>query len=275
MAAIRNGIKASAVLITFCALLGGLGYELGGYRLLSVLVFCALLLAAAAYWNADRIVTGMVGARELVLGEAPVLHSALDRLSLAAGVVRPKLYVIPDPFPRALSAGRGGRGGVIAMSTGLLGTATPAELEGLLAHEVAHARNHDLVVETIAVVAATALVELSRIGGWLQRALLVVLGPVAAAFVHALLSPKRELDADRLAADLCGSPHGLADALVRLDQASELVSFQASPATEPLYTVNPFAPEGLGALFDTHPPVEERVQRLRALDPEWPERRAA
>jgi heat shock protein HtpX len=95
---------------------------------------------------------------------------------------------------------------------------------------------------------------------------------VAASFTHLLLSPKRELEADRLAAELCVSPHGLADALVRLDQASELVAFTASPATEPLYTVNPFAEEGLARLFVTHPPVGERVQRLRDLDPGWREK---
>ena len=99
-----------------------------------------------------------------------------------------------------------------------------------------------------------------------------MLGPLAAAFVHLLLSPKREFDADRLAAELCGSPHGLADALVRLEQAMELVAFEASPATEPLYTTNPFAEEGLAALFVTHPPVGERVRRLRELDPDWREK---
>ena len=161
---------------------------------------------------------------------------------------------------------------MVAVSTGLLAAATPAEIEGVLAHEIAHLRNRDTIVQTVAVVVGAALIELTRVGGWFQRALLFVLGPVAAAFVHLLLSPKRELEADRLAAELCGSPHGLADALVRLDQASELIAFQANPATEPLYTINPFAEEGLGALFSTHPPVEDRVRRLRALDPEWPER---
>ena len=106
----------------------------------------------------------------------------------------------------------------------------------------------------------------SRIGGWLQRALLFVLGPLAAACVHALLSPKREFEADRRAAQLCDSPHGLADALLRLEQAAELVSFEASPATEPLWPFNPFMEEGLAALFVTHPKIADRVQRLRALD---------
>ena len=113
---------------------------------------------------------------------------------------------------------------------------------------------------------AVMLIETSRIGGFLERALLAVLGPTASAFVHLLLSPKRELAADRVAAGICGSPHGLSDALLRLDQASELVSFAANPATEPLYTVNPFAEEGLAALFLTHPPIGDRVARLRALE---------
>jgi heat shock protein HtpX len=133
-------------------------------------------------------------------------------------------------------------------------------------------RNRDVLVQTLAVIIAGVVVEASRVGGWLQRALLFVLGPLAASFVHLLLSPKREYEADRFAADLCGSPHGLADALVRLEQAMELVAFEASPVTEPLYTTNPFAEQGLASLFITHPPVGERVRRLRELDPEWREK---
>jgi len=116
-----------------------------------------------------------------------------------------------------------------------------------------------------------ALLDLSRIGGFLERALLYILGPVAAALEHLLLSPKRELAADRVAAEICESPHGLADALVRLEQAVELVEFQASPATEPLFTVNPFPDEGLAGMFGSHPAVAERVRRLRKLDPGWRE----
>ena len=135
----------------------------------------------------------------------------------------------------------------------------------MLAHELAHVRSRDVLVQTSAVLLAVLLVDFSRLGGWFERALLAVLGPVAAAFVHLLLSPKRELAADRVAAGLCGSADGLVEALVRLDRASDLVSFQASPATEPLYTVNPFAEEGLAALFVTHPPLERRLAALRGV----------
>jgi heat shock protein HtpX len=267
--AIRNVAKAWALLLGLCAALGAFGWWISGYRVASVFVFCGLLLGVAAYWFADRVAMGMVGARELLPGEAPLLHSSVERLAARASVVKPKLYVIPDGFPRALSAGRGAMSSSLAVSVGLMGLPAPAEIDGVLAHELAHVRNRDVLVQTTAVVVAASLVELSRVGGWLSRALLYVLGPVAASFVHLLLSPRREFEADRLAAELCESPHGLADALLRLDQASELVSFEASPATEPLYTINPFAEEGLAKLFVTHPPLAERVQRLRELDPDW------
>jgi heat shock protein HtpX len=270
--AARNIFKALLLLAGFCALLGGLGWLLGGYRLLEIFVFVGALIAAALYWTADRVALGLVGARELPMAEAPALQSTVERLAAIAGVTKPRLYLMPDGFPRALVVGRGPRGSTLAVSSGLLTAATPAELEAVLAHELAHVRHRDVAVQTIVVVVAATLLEASRIGGWLQQALLFVLGPIAAAFVHLLLSPKREFLADRTAAQLLGSPHPLADALVRLDAASDLVSFAGSPATEPLYTVNPFAEEGLAALFVTHPPVGERVRRLRELDPAWREK---
>jgi heat shock protein HtpX len=235
-----------------------------------------VLLAAAVYWYADRIVMGMVGARELLEGEAPALHATVESLSARARVIKPKLYVLPDSYPRALSAGRGAGGGSgLAVSVGLLGVASPAELEGIVAHELAHLRHRDVLLQTIAVIVAAVVVDLARIGGFLQRALLFALGPVAASFIHLLLSAKREFEADRFAAEVCDSPHGLADALLRLEQAMELVGFEASPVTEPLYTTNPFAEEGLAALFTSHPPIGERVRRLRELDPDWRAKLAA
>jgi heat shock protein HtpX len=266
---IRNVLKAWALLIGACALLGWL---LGGYRLLSIFVFCGVLLAGALYWYADRVAVGLVRARELPVGEAPGLHSALERLAALARVAKPKLYLIEDGLPRALAAGRGPSGSVIAVSAGLLSAASPAELEAVLAHELTHVRHRDVIVQTSVVVLAATLLELSRIGGWFSRALLFVFGPLASAFVHLMLSPKREFLADRGAAEICDSPHPMADALIRLDQAAELVSFAGSPATEPLYTINPFLEQGLAALFVTHPPTGERVRRLRELDPDWREK---
>ena len=269
---LRNVFKAWALLVGACAVFALIGWALGGYRLLSIFVFCGALLAGALYWYADRVALGLVRARELPAAEFPGLHSTVERLAAVARVAKPKLYLMEDGLPRALATGRGPRGATVAVSAGLLTATTPAELEAVLAHELAHVRNRDVIVQTSVVVLAATLLELSRVGGWLSRALLFVLGPLASAFVHLLLSPKREFLADAGAAAICGSPHPMADALVRLEQASELVSFAGSPATEPLYTINPFMEIGLAALFVTHPPVGERVRRLRELDPDWREK---
>jgi heat shock protein HtpX len=271
--AVRNVVKVWLVLAVPVVGMAFAGWRLGGYRLTLLFGGSVVLVAAALYWYAERIGMGMLGARELVPGEAPALHSTVERLAARAGVTPPKLYLLPDGFPRSASAGRGAHGGAaLAVSSGLLSVTTPAELEGLVGHELAHLRHRDVLVQTLAVAVAGALVELSRIGGWLERTLQAVLGPVAASFVHLLLSAKREFDADFFAAELCGSPHGLADALLRLETTMELVSFRASPATEPLYSANPFAEDRLAALFVTHPPLGERIRRLRDLDPEWREK---
>jgi heat shock protein HtpX len=269
---VRNVLKAWALLIGACAVFALIGWALGGYRLLSIFVFCGALLAAALYWYGDRVALGLVRARELPVGGSPGLHSTIERVAAVAGVAKPRVYLMDDGLPRALATGRGPRGSSVAVSAGLLSAASPAELEAVLAHELAHVRHRDVVVQSSVVVIAATLLELSRVGGWFSRALLFFLGPLASAFVHLMLSPKREFLADATAAAICGSPHPMADALVRLDQAAELVSFQGSPATEPLYTINPFMEVGLAALFVTHPPVGERVRRLRELDPDWREK---
>jgi heat shock protein HtpX len=270
--AARNILKAWLLVLALVGLFGLFGWVLGGVQGLSIFVFSALLLAAGAYWTFDKVVLGMIGARELPLGEAPLLHSTVERLAARAGIAKPRLYLIPDGLPIAAATGRGIRSSALAVSTGCVAACPPAELEGVIAHEMAHVRLHDVQVQTAAAVAAAVLLETSRIGGWLERALLFVLGPVAAACVHLLVSPKREFAADRFAAKLCDSPHGLADALIRLEQAAELIEFEGSPAAEPLFTINPFVERGLGALFVTHPPVAERVRRLRDLDPDWHDR---
>jgi heat shock protein HtpX len=270
--AARNVLKALLLLGGFVAALTALGWWLGDVRLASVFLVVGLLMAATVLWYGPRVVLASLGARELPFAEAPLLHSTVERLAAAAGVERPKLYVIEDGHPRSFSVGRGPGASGLALTRGLVTLAPPAELEGVLAHELAHVRHRDVLVQTPVVLLAGWLVEASRIGGLLERALLFLLAPVAASLVNILLSPKRELAADARAAEICGTPHGLADALVRLEQAQELVSFRASPTTEPLYVVNPFASDRLAAMFSTHPPIAERIARLRALDPEWRER---
>jgi heat shock protein HtpX len=270
--AARNILKSWLLVLALVGVFALIGWGLGDVQGLSIFVFCALLVAAGAYWSFDRVVLGMLGARELPVGEAPLLHSSVERLAARAGITKPRLYLVPNGLPIAASTGRGVRSSALAVSTGCIAACTPAELEGVLAHEVAHVRLHEVQLQTAAAIAAAVTLEASRIGGWFQRALLFVLGPVAAACVHLLVSPQREFAADRFAAKLCDSPHGLADALTRLEQAAELVEFEGSPATEPLFTINPFADEWPARLFDTHPPIAERVRRLRELDPAWRDR---
>jgi len=270
--AARNVAKAWLVLGGLVALLTALGWWLGGFGLASLFFVVACLMAGTLFWYGPRIVLASLGARELLLAEAPLLHSALEGLALRAGVGRPRLFLLADGHPHALAVGRGVNASAIGVTQGLVTMATPAELEGVLAHELAHIRHRDVVIQTPVVVLSGALVDVSRIGGFLERALLFVLGPVAASLVNVTLSPKRELAADARAAEICGSPHPLADALIRLEQASELVSFKASPVTEPLYTIDPFENEGIARLFSTHPPVATRVALLRDRDPEWREK---
>jgi heat shock protein HtpX len=269
MLAARNVAKAFILLGGFVAVFAAFGWWLGGIRLASVFFVVCLLMAATLHWYGPRIILASLGARELTLGEGPLLHTTVERLAMRAGLARPRVYLLSDGHPRAFAVGRGASASALALTQGLVSALPPAELEGVIAHELAKVRHRDVVVQTPVVVLAGWLLEASRIGGWLERGLLFVLAPVAASLVHVLLSPRRIYAADAAAARICESPHALADALIRLEQAIELVTFQASPATEPLYTVNPFEPIGLAAMFSTHPPIGERVQRLRELDPEW------
>ena len=266
LAATRNLLKVWGFVFVLCAGLGLLGWSGSGYPLLSSVVFCSLLATAAAYWYADRVVMGMVGARELAFAEAPLVHSTLARASARANVAEPKLYVIRDGHPLAFAAGRGPRGRrsrCRADSSALRRRRARRRARA----ELAHVRAGDVVTQEGVVVFASTLVEATRIGGSSSGCCSSCSGRSLRRPIHLLLSPKREYAADRFAAELCESPHGLADALLRLELAGELIEFRANPATEPLYTINPFEPTGLAAMFATHPPTEERVRRLRRARP--------
>ena len=260
-----NLLKAFALVALLAAASGGLGWLIGGTTTALLFAFCSLLAATGVYRYGDRALLGMLGARPFALAEDPILRSAADTVAAKVGVRSPGLYLIDDPFPRLFSVGRGPTSSTVAISTGALVALRREELEAALAHELAHVRRRDVLVQTFVVLFATTMVELSRVGGWFSRALLYVFAPVGAAFVHVLLSPTRELRADVLAVSATGGAHDLADALLRLDRAAELVEFAASPATEPLYPIDPFESEGIARMFKTHPPLEPRVRRLREL----------
>ena len=260
-----NVAKAWLLVAVLAAAFGGAGWLIGGTTTALLFVSCSLLAATGVYRYGDRALLGMLGARPFALAEDPQLRSTVDTVSAKLDIRAPELYLVADGFPRLFAVGRGPSSSSLAVSTGALQALRPEELEAAIAHELAHVRRRDVVVQTSVVLFATTLVESSRIGGWLSRALLYVFAPIAAAFVHLLLSPKRELEADALAARATGAGHDLADALIRLHRASELVEFAASPATEPLYPIDPFESEGIARMFKTHPPLADRVRRLREL----------
>jgi heat shock protein HtpX len=264
-AAALNLLKAWLLVGVLAAVFGALGWVVGGVTSAFLFVFCSLLGATGVYRYGDRALLGMLGARPFALAENPTLRSAADTMAAKLGVRPPALFLIADGFPRLFAVGRGPSSSSLAVSTGAVQALRREELEAAIAHELAHVRRRDVLVQTFAVLFAATLLEASRIGGWLSRVLLYILAPIAAAFVNVLLSPKRELQADALAARVTGRGHDLADALLRLDRASELVQFAASPATEPLYPVDPFADDGIARMFKTHPQLETRVRRLREL----------
>lgn len=230
--------------------LAGVAAWLAGMLLLSLRLFGGWMVARRMATDAVRPAAAHVQAlaadvaRRLSLSRAvEICESTKIAVPVLVGWLRPAIV-----FPVAALAGL-----------------SPAQIEALIAHELAHVRRRDVLVQTFVVLFAATLVEASRVGGWFSRVLLYILAPIGAAFVHLLLSDKRELHADALAASATGGAHDLADALMRLDRASELVEFAASPATEPLYSVDPFESEGIARMFKTHPPLADRVRRLREL----------
>ena len=264
-AAALNFLKVLVLVAVLALASGGLGWLIGGTTTALLFGFCSLLAATGVYRYGDRALLGMLGARPFAEAEDPSLRSVADTVAVKLGVRPPKLHLLEDGFPRLFVVGRGPSSSSLAVSKGALNSLRREELEGAIAHELAHVRRRDVLLQTFVVLFAATLMEVSRLGGWLSRALLYVLAPLAAAFVHLLLSRKRELHADALGAAATGGAHDLADALMRLDRSAELVEFAASPATEPLYPIDPFEEDGIARMFKTHPPLAERLRRLREL----------
>ena len=270
-------------------LLGGLSAALVGFgRLVApgwswAFVALALAVNVGAYWFSDRLVLRMHGARELSPAEAPRLHGMVAELAQRAELPRPRVYLIEDPHANAFATGRNPRHGVVAVTTGLLELLSPRELRGVLAHELAHIKNRDILVSSVAAVLATALTSLANLvqfsalfggsqseeeegGSPLGALALAFVAPLAATLVQMGISRSREFMADETGARLSGDPEALASALARLSRAAERLPGEAQPATASLFIVNPLA--GLGSLlswFSTHPPMEERIERLRRL----------
>lgn len=278
-----NTIKSFLLLGVLSAILVSMGAALGPGAMTWFLML-AVAVNLGAWFFSDRVVLRMHGARPLLPAEAPDLHRMVADLALRAGIPVPRLYLVEDPQPNAFATGRTPAHGVVAVTTGLLRLLPAREVRGVIAHEIAHIRNRDVLVASIAAVLAGAI---SFVGHALQFGtlfggsphdgdegapaagglLMAIVAPIAATLVQLGISRSREYMADELGARLAGDPESLARALERLHQGAALLPSEvARPATASLFIVNPFAGAGgFMQLFSTHPPMEARVARLRAL----------
>ena len=280
-----NMLKTGLLLVVLTALFLLVGDAVGGRSGMVMAFGFAVLMNAGAYWFSDRIVLRMYGAQEVSEAEAPELHGIVRRLATAARVPMPKVYLIPNDSPNAFATGRNPAHAAVAVTRGILRILSRDELEGVLAHEMAHVRNRDILVGTVAATLAGAVMMLARFaqfaaifggggdrdreggGGIFGLLALAILAPIGAILVQMAVSRSREYLADETGARFCGNPEALASALEKISHASKRVPLEASPATAHMFIMSPLSGGGLRSLFSTHPPVEKRIERLRAIRP--------
>lgn len=277
-------LKTGLLLGLLTGLILVLGQFLGGSTGLAIAFVFALVMNAGSYWYSDKIVLRMYKARELSPSEAPMLHRMVEDLARNAGIPKPRICLIPDEAPNAFATGRNPQNAVVAVTEGIVRLLSPDELRGVVAHEMGHILNRDILVQSVAGVLASVIVMIANImqftaifgmggrndgeggGNPIVALLLAFLAPVAASLIQFAISRSREYLADATGARLCGQPLALASALGKLTAYSKQIPIhEGSPATAHMFIVNPFAGGGVAKLFTTHPPVEERIARLRAM----------
>ena len=270
-----------ALLSGIIIFLGGL---MGGRTGIVIALGLALIMNVGSYWYSDKIVLSMYRARPLEPYEAPAMHSMVEELAQQAGIPKPRLCVIPEEAPNAFATGRDPEHGVVAVTQGIMRLLSPEELRGVLAHEIAHIANRDILIQTVAGVMASAIVSIANMmqfmaifggrssennsggGNILVGLLMALLAPVAAGIIQMSISRSREYLADDTGAVISGQPLALASALAKLQSANERVPMQRGNASmENLFIVSPFSSANLRGLFSTHPPIEERIARLRSM----------
>jgi heat shock protein HtpX len=273
----RAGVRTTILLASLTGLLVLIGALIGGPSTALVFLVIALVINLASYWFSDKIALKMSRAQPLSEDEAPRLHQIVRELAHAAGVPMPRLYMIPASQPNAFATGRNPKHSAIAVTQGITQLLSETELRGVLAHEMAHIRNRDVLTQSVAAAIGGAITWIAYmllfVGGdddnsplGLVSALaMVILAPVAATIIQLAISRQREYAADATGARIGGSANALADALERLEAGAREMPMQVNSAAEPLYIVKPFHGGGLASLFSTHPPIEERVKRLRAI----------
>ncbi|HCP14233.1 MAG TPA: zinc metalloprotease HtpX [Peptococcaceae bacterium] len=258
------------------------GQAIGGEQGMAIALFFALAMNFFAYWFSDKMALAMSRAQEVSYGEAPELHTLVSRLAERAGLPKPRVYIIPNQTPNAFATGRNPKHSAVAVTQGLLGILSQDELEGVLAHELAHIKNRDILISSIAAVMAGAISYLANMAQWamifggfrgsdedgdggaglLGGLVMMIVAPLAAAIIQMAISRSREYLADSTGARICGRPRSLASALQRLEEYNHRLPMQVNPATAQMYIVNPLSGGSLAGLFSTHPPISERIRRL-------------
>jgi heat shock protein HtpX len=279
-----NRFKTAFLLTALTLLMVAMGSAIGGRGGMYLAFLMACGMNVFSYWFSDKIVLRMYGAQEIGEHESPMFYGIVRRLAIQAQLPMPKVYIIPSDTPNAFATGRNPEHAAVAATEGILRILSPEELEGVMAHELSHVANRDILISTIAATIAGAISMLGNMlqwaaifgggrhdedeggGGLLGGLAMAIIAPIAAMLIQMAVSRSREYLADEGGARICGRPLALASALKKLDSASRLLPMQeARPATAHLFIVNPLTGAGLMQLFSTHPPMEERIARLEQM----------
>ncbi|MFO7817109.1 MAG: zinc metalloprotease HtpX [Thermodesulfobacteriota bacterium] len=277
-------IKTGLLLGLLTALLLLFGRILGGQTGLIIAFVLAIAMNVGSYWFSDRLVLSMYKAQKLEYNDAPQVHKIVTELAQKAGLPMPRIYMIPQDAPNAFATGRNPGNAVVAVTSGILKILSPEELKGVLAHEMGHIRNRDILIQTVAATLGGTIMFVASMVKWaaifgmaggndeegggnpLLAIVLAIIAPIAATLIQMAISRSREYLADRTGAELSGNPLHLASALQKLDYYSKGIPMrEGNPSTAHMFIVNPFSGTSMARLFSTHPPAEDRIKRLRAM----------
>jgi heat shock protein HtpX len=272
----NNTIRTTLLLGLLTGLFMAIGSVLGGRTGMMAAFVFAVIMNFGSYWFSDKIVLAMYRARTVTESEDPALHAMVRELSQRAGLPMPRICVIPSQSPNAFATGRNPKHAVVAVTEGIRRLLTEEELAGVIGHELAHIGHRDILISSIAATIAGAIMMISRFalffGGRgdddnnpIAAIAMMILAPVAALLIQMAVSRSREYQADATGARIAGNAAPLASALEKLSMASKGIPMESSPATSHMFIVKPFAGRSLLALFSTHPPVDQRIERLRSM----------
>ena len=277
-----NTFKTAFLLTALTLLLLFIGQMLGGQNGMLLALVVAAVLNFVSYFFSDKLALAMYHAQPVTREELPRAYQIVERLTQKIGIPMPKIYVIPTESPNAFATGRNPDHASVAVTHGILGLLNDEELEGVLAHELGHVRNRDILISSVAATLAGAITWLrygamfggmgdrdSRRGGGLGALIMLIVAPIAAALIQLAVSRSREYQADETGAHFTGNPYALASALAKLDAYSKRVPMSASPSTAHLFIIQPLLGMNFGNLFSTHPPIAKRIERLTGRPAEF------